>query len=59
MKSTYSFTPLALMVAAGLIAISAAPLRASETDDRIEASVARTVAVVRNMAPVATINASE
>ncbi len=37
MKSTYSYS-LALTVAAGFLIITAAPLRASETDDRIEAS---------------------
>jgi hyperosmotically inducible protein len=38
MKSTYS---LALMVAAGSMFVSTLPLRASETDDRIEASAKR------------------
>ena len=35
MKSTYS---LALMVAAGALLITTAPLRASDTDDRIESA---------------------
>lgn len=41
MKSIYS---LALMVAAGTMLITTAPLRASETDDRIEASAKKSYA---------------
>src|SRR5579862_5864552 len=38
MKSTY---PLALMMAVGALLVTSAPLRASDTDDRIESSAAK------------------